>query len=159
RQALPISPRYRRAEMHVTMAILLAMLADQTDDKEALSDAIGHARLALHHVHWTNREVRPTVRLMLADLLVQRASLDPPAPADLDQAERLIRSVRAGQEPGIRMHAWFVVARALRVRHQTVGTWRSTPDTRILAAGQRAVAAAPDSHARLRAAAMIGLWA
>ena len=159
RQALLVSPRHRRAEIYVNMAVLLAMIADQTDDKESLSDAIGHARIALHHVHWTNREVRPTVRLMLADLLVQRASVDPPAPADLDRAERLTRSVRAAHEPGIRMHAWFVLARALRVRHQTVGTRRSTPYAPILAAGQRAVAGAPDSHARLRACAMIALWA
>jgi hypothetical protein len=158
-QALPISPRHRLAEMHVTLAIVLAMRADQTDDKEALSNAIGHTRLALRHVHWANRELRPTVQLMLADLLVQRASVDPPAPVDLDQAERLTGPLRAEHEPGIRMHAWFVFARALRIRHQIFGTWRSTPDTRILAVGQRAVAAAPDSHARLRAAAMIGLWA
>jgi hypothetical protein len=167
RRALPLAPPHRRAELHLHLALHLAIFAGETGDWSAGSEAIAQARRALGAIGWTNRELRPMVRLILADLLVQRfaGTADDDgdgavSAADAAEAEGLAWSQRFAHEPVVRAYAWFVLARVRRICAAALDGGAPSGDTaRILAAGRKAVATVPDSRARLRAATMMGWWA
>jgi hypothetical protein len=159
RDAVLLAPRHRRTDLYTQMAIYLAVLADWSDDQEWLAQATEQARLGLQAIRPVNRERRPEVQMLLADLLVQRFSAaDTPAPADLVEADRLARAARSSHDPEVRAYGWLVHIGVLR-RRRVVDLGSVDIQTEAFGARQGTMAAPLYSRARLRLAGMLALWA